>query len=81
MADREQVAAFNMDVKPLDWLIRSMAGDGLMSKPWIRRTLRRLLRALSNPGVIQSFYIRGQDTVASRITRELGLSGTILDAA
>jgi predicted metal-dependent phosphoesterase TrpH len=77
----EQIAAFDMNVKPLDWILRSMAGDGLMSKPWFRRTLRRLLRAGSDAGVIQSFYIRGQDTVASRITRDLGLSGNLLDAA
>jgi len=81
VTDHDHAAAFDMDMRPLDWLLRSMAGDGLMSKPWFRRNLRRLLHAVSNAGIIQSFYIRAQDTTASRITRQLGLSGTILDPA
>ena len=81
MMDREQAAAFATGVRPLDWLLGSIAGDGVMSNPRLRRNLIRLLRWVSNAGIIQSFYIRAQDMTASRITMELGLPGTILDTA
>jgi hypothetical protein len=78
MIDPEQAAAFDMGVRPLEWLFNVVATQGVAGKPRLKRHLRRLLETVSNAGVIQSFYIRSQGAVASRVTRELGLS-TLLD--
>ncbi len=80
LIDQEQAAAFDMGVRPLEWLLHSMATNGLASRPWFKRNLRRLLRAVSYIGFFQSFYIRSQDSIASRMTRQLGLSA-LLDVA
>jgi predicted metal-dependent phosphoesterase TrpH len=80
MIEQEQAAAFDMGVRPLEWLLHSMVTQGLASKPWFKRSLRGLLRTVSNAGVIQSFYIRSQGSIASRMRRQLGLSARMYPA-
>jgi hypothetical protein len=79
MIDQEQAAAFDMGARPLEWLFSVLAGLGVAGNPRLKGRLRRLLEIVSNAGVIQSFYIRSQNAIASRMTRQLGLS-TLLDA-
>jgi hypothetical protein len=78
MIDPEQAAALDIGVRPLEWLFNVVATQGVAGRPRLKRHLRRLLETVSNAGLIQSFYIRSQGAVASRVTRELGLS-TLLD--
>jgi hypothetical protein len=78
MIDQEQAAAFDMGVRPLEWLLNSMAAHGIASRPWFKRNLRWLLRAVSNAGIIQSIHLRAQDSIASRMTRQLGLPARLL---
>jgi hypothetical protein len=78
--DPEQVAALDMGVKPLKWFFHSMAGKGLASRPWFKGAVERLLRALSGAGIVQSLYLKSQNSIALRMTRQLGLSA-LLDPA
>lgn len=80
MIDEEKVAAFDMGVRPLEWLLHSMATKGLASRPWFKQALGWFLRALSKAGIFQSLYIRSQDSIASRMTKQLGLA-SLLDPA
>ncbi|MEW6440840.1 MAG: PHP-associated domain-containing protein [bacterium] len=58
----------------LRWLVRLLARDGLLANNRLRRTVEGLLYALSNTAVIQSHYIRSQESLAVRIAEQFPMS-------
>jgi len=60
-----------LNVKHLNWLVRSLREGVLAERPWLRRRVERLLQTVSNSGVIQQFYVNAESARAEQIHRTL----------